>query len=65
MKNFKSVDIEEFNINPFTKIGKDWMLVTAKNKEGTVNTMTASWGGLGVLWGKNVAFIFIRPRKIY
>ena len=25
--------------------------------------MTASWGGLGVLWRKNVAFIFIRPQR--
>jgi flavin reductase (DIM6/NTAB) family NADH-FMN oxidoreductase RutF len=25
--------------------------------------MTASWGGLGVLWGKDVAFIFIRPTR--
>lgn len=63
MKKFKSVDIEDFNVNPFSKIGKDWMLVTAKNKDGKVNTMTASWGGLGVLWKKNVVFIFIRPQR--
>jgi flavin reductase (DIM6/NTAB) family NADH-FMN oxidoreductase RutF len=25
--------------------------------------MTASWGGLGVLWQKEVAFIFIRPSR--
>ncbi len=25
--------------------------------------MTASWGGLGVLWHKNVAFIFVRPER--
>ena len=33
-------------------IGKDWLLITAE-KEGIANTMTASWGGLGVIWGKN------------
>ena len=27
------------------------------------NTMTVSWGGVGVLWGKNVAFIFIRDSR--
>ena len=43
-------------------IGKQWMLVTAE-KSGAVNTMTASWGGLGVLWRKNVAYIFIRPQR--
>jgi flavin reductase (DIM6/NTAB) family NADH-FMN oxidoreductase RutF len=40
------------------------MLITAGNPEagkGNWNTMTASWGGLGVLWCRNVAFMFIRP----
>jgi flavin reductase (DIM6/NTAB) family NADH-FMN oxidoreductase RutF len=48
--------------NPFHLIDSDWMLVTA----GTMrkwNTMTASWGGLGVLWNKPVAFSFIRPTR--
>jgi len=48
--------------NVFSLIGKDWMLITA----GTVdnyNTMTASWGGLGHLWNKNVCFVFVRPSR--
>ncbi|MDR0689500.1 MAG: flavin reductase family protein [Spirochaetaceae bacterium] len=42
------------------------MLITAGNLRegrGNWNTMTASWGGLGVLWGRNVAFMFIRPTR--
>jgi flavin reductase (DIM6/NTAB) family NADH-FMN oxidoreductase RutF len=27
------------------------------------NTMTASWGALGELWGKDVSFIFVRPQR--
>ena len=42
--------------------GKEWALVTAGNKE-KANTMTVSWGGVGVLWGKNVAFIFVRDSR--
>ena len=49
---FKEVDIKSLNFNPFTKIGSEWMLITAGDESGC-NTMTASWGGLGVLWGKN------------
>ncbi len=60
MKNFKEINISNLSLNPFTKIGKEWMLITAGNTEN-FNTMTASWGGLGVLWNKNVAFTFIRP----
>lgn len=53
---------EEIQGNVFSMIGSDWMLVTAQNGE-KYNTMTASWGGMGVLWGKPVAFVFIRPQR--
>ena len=45
---FKSVDPKALDLNPFAAIGDQWMLVTAGTKE-KCNTMTASWGGLGVL----------------
>ena len=59
---FREVSAEELQFNPFTKIGKEWMLVTAGDEEKH-NTMTASWGGLGRLWNKDVAFAFIRPQR--
>lgn len=62
MNTFKVIKPEELNANAFSTIGKDWLLITAEIK-GKVNTMTASWGGLGVMWHKNVAFIFIRPQR--
>ena len=48
--------------NAFDLIGKEWMLVTAGTPD-KYNTMTASWGGIGWLWNKPVAFIFIRPER--
>ena len=60
--SFKEVKPEQLEFNPFTRIGKEWMLITAGNQEG-FNTMTASWGGAGVLWGKNVATAYIRPQR--
>lgn len=27
------------------------------------NTMTASWGGVGIMWGMNVATAYIRPQR--
>jgi flavin reductase (DIM6/NTAB) family NADH-FMN oxidoreductase RutF len=59
-------DIREFAGAPSKRIGDEWMLITAgdvSTDKGNWNTMTASWGGLGVLWGKNVAFAFIRPQR--
>lgn len=58
----RKVGIKELSENFFEVIGKEWMLVTAGNKEA-FNTMTASWGGIGWLWNKPVAFVFIRPER--
>lgn len=58
----KEIKPEELKDNPFTLIGKDWMLITAE-KEGKTNMMTASWGGVGIMWGKNVATVYIRPSR--
>ena len=59
---FKEVKVEELPFNPFTKIGSEWMLITAGTEE-KYNTMTASWGGAGVLWNKNVVTCYIRPQR--
>lgn len=48
--------------NAFELIGKEWMLVTAGTPD-RFNMMTASWGGIGWLWNKPVAFVFIRPER--
>lgn len=58
----KEIKVEDWNENPFKVIGKDWMLITAE-KDGKTNMMTASWGGVGIMWGKNVATIYIRPSR--
>ena len=59
---FKEVKAEELTMNPFTKIGKEWLLITAGNEE-KCNTMTASWGAMGVMWGKNTVTVYIRPQR--
>lgn len=59
---FQEIDITKLSFNPFTMIDKEWMLVSAGNAQ-KCNTMTASWGGLGVLWNKYVSYIFIRPQR--
>ena len=62
MSQFHKISPEALGSDPFTKIGKDWMLISAL-KDGVVNTMTASWGGMGILWNKKVVFAFIRPQR--
>ena len=60
--SMKTIRPEEIKDNVFSLISKDWMLITAE-KEGKVNMMTASWGGLGFIWNKPVATIYIRPTR--
>jgi len=59
---FQTLDPEVVQDNVFKLIGKDWMLITAGTRE-SFNTMTASWGGMGVLWDKKVCFAFVRPTR--
>lgn len=59
---YKTISPEELNENIFKLIAKDWMLLSAGNIE-SFNNMTASWGGMGNLWNKPVAFIFVRPPR--
>ena len=59
---FIDINPKDLTANAIKLIGLDWMLVTAGQIE-KYNMMTASWGGLGVLWHKPVCFIFVRPSR--
>lgn len=61
-KNFIEITANDIEKNTFNQIGNDYMLITAKKGDKT-NTMTASWGGLGVMWNRNVAYIVVRPQR--
>lgn len=56
------ISISDLKFNPFDAIGKDWYLVTSGTLEH-YNTMTASWGTMGIFWGKPVVNTFIRPQR--
>lgn len=60
---FKKVEnLAEYDFNPYKKIGKEWFLLTAGDEKG-YNTMTASWGFAGVMWGKNTFTTVVRPQR--
>lgn len=58
---FKKINFQEIPFSSFDLKNK-WVLITAE-KDGKVNTMTASWGGFGIMWNKEVAFVVIRPQR--
>ncbi len=53
---------QQISDNVFKLIGSDWMLITAGTPEH-FNMMTASWGGMGILWGKEICWCVIRPHR--
>ena len=56
-------NIKDYQCNNFKEFGDKWALLTAGDKNVGFNTLTVSWGGTGVLWGKNVGFVFVRKSR--
>lgn len=52
----------EFTTDILSVFDKKWALLTAGNEE-KFNTMTISWGGLGTLWGRPVATVYVRTSR--
>ena len=61
MNRFKEISPEQID-RVLERIGKEWMLISAGDEQ-SANTMTASWGCMGVLWNRPVAVCFIRPQR--
>ncbi len=62
MSHFMPIDPNELPDNVFKSIGQEWMLITVGEPQH-YNTMTASWGGWGILWNRKVCFCVIRPQR--
>ena len=52
----------ELKTDIFSKFDKEWAFLNAGNMD-KFNSMTVSWGGLGTLWGKPVATVYVRTSR--
>ena len=62
----KIVSPKDLSENVFKMFDDSWCLIASYDKNHKplpYNAMTASWGGMGVLWNKNVFFCFVRPQR--
>ena len=50
----------ELNAEVFSQFDRKWALVCAGTLEHH-NAMTISWGGLGTLWSRPVATVYVKP----
>lgn len=62
MLGFKTVNVKSLNENVFKLFDEEWCLITSGSID-SFNTMTASWGMMGILWNRPVAICFIRPQR--
>ena len=64
---FQEISPFELQMNPMEMVARQWMLVTAGDQNSGYNTMTASWGHFGSLWGHSsglpTSVIFVRPQR--
>ena len=49
--------------NVFEELKTKTPIVTAGDKRHGFNSLTVSWGGFGELWGKDVAYLFVRKSR--
>lgn len=59
---FKEIKAQDIKDNLIDKIANEWMLISAGDKDG-YNMMTASWGFVGEMWGKDSVIAMIRPQR--
>lgn len=65
MNGFREILPGEIQENLFTAINDDWMLISAMKENGSFNTMTASWGGFGIMWGRSDLCLRYPSAEIY
>ena len=60
-KMLHEISLNDLNENA-CGLFSSWALAAA-GEEGHWNAMTIGWGGMGVLWNKNVVTVYIRPQR--
>lgn len=63
MEKWKKTEAAALGFRAFHAFEKEWAVLAARRADGMENCMTVSWGGVGVLWGRPVAFYFVRPQR--
>ena len=57
----RRVSPQEVLVRPFAVLDREWALLVAGAERP--NPMTVSWGGLGTLWNRPVATVYVRPTR--
>lgn len=58
----QKIDWRSLEFNPFSKIQEQWAILGSGTMEN-FNMMTVNWGGLGVIWFKDVCTVYVRESR--
>lgn len=59
-----TIPLTELRVPAFSTWEPGWLLLTAgENRPGGFNSMTVSWGALGVIWHRPLAVVVVRPQR--
>jgi flavin reductase (DIM6/NTAB) family NADH-FMN oxidoreductase RutF len=60
----KEIPLTDLQLPAFGAWEPGWLLLTAgENRPGEFNSMTVSWGALGVIWHRPLAVVVARPQR--
>ena len=60
----EDIPLTELQLPAFGAWEPGWFLLTAgQNRPGEFNSMTVSWGALGVIWHRPLAIVLARPQR--
>jgi len=64
MEQFKKVNLKSFEFNVFSLFDDQWFLLTAGDfAKKDFNTMTISWGSMGIMWNRPFVQVAVRPTR--
>ncbi len=47
----------------FSSLEDEGSFLVVENKEGAINVMTIGWAQVGIVWGRRIMSVFIRPSR--
>ena len=57
------IDPRELNLQPFTTFDPEGVLLVSGQSVDDANVMTISWGMFGIMWGRPVMMVMVRPTR--
>ena len=61
--NCREIDFTEHLPESIAMMRTDGLLLNSVSADGTPNVMTIGWGTPGVIWGRPIFIVYVRPSR--